>query len=140
MRRAGRGGCRGAALASLCAYTIKEIVESGEQRTDDRPELALPLPSRRLRVRNHGAEEGAPVPPRVVSTFAALETRRMLIARVCRDNSVRAPVAEAIPTRMCGGKGNRVRGQSPAETRSRSQNDHDLTKHQKHSFCHASLP
>jgi hypothetical protein len=42
---AGRGVCRGAALASLCAYTIKEIVESGEQRTDDRPALALPLPS-----------------------------------------------------------------------------------------------
>ena len=47
--------------------------------TDDRPALALPLPSRRrLRVRNHGAVVGAPVPPRIVSAFAALETRRML--------------------------------------------------------------
>jgi hypothetical protein len=63
------------------------------------------------------------VPPRVVSTFAALETWRMLIARGCRDDNVRAPVAEAIPTRMCGGKGNRVRGQSAAENRSRSQNE-----------------
>ena len=52
------------------------------------------------------------MPPRVVSAFAAL----CCIARGCRDDSVRAPVAEAIPTRMCGGKGNRVRGQSPAET------------------------
>jgi hypothetical protein len=94
---------------------------------------------RRLRVRNHGAVVGAPVPPRIVSAFAALETRRMLITRGCRDDSVRAPGAEAIPTRMCGDKGNRVRGQSPAENRSRSQNDHDLAKHQKHSFCHASL-
>jgi hypothetical protein len=40
----------------------------------------------------------------------------MLIARGCRDDRVRAPVAEAIPTRMCGGKGNRVRGQSPLRT------------------------
>ena len=32
----------------------------------------------------------------------------MLIARGCRDDNDRAPVAEAIPTRMCGGKGNRV--------------------------------
>ena len=75
------------------------------------------------------------MPPRVVSAFAALETRRILITRGCRDDSVRPPVAEAIPTRMCGGKGDRVRGQSPAENRSRSQNDHGLAKHQTHSVA-----
>jgi hypothetical protein len=57
--------------------------------------------SRRLRVRDHGAVVGAPVPSRVVSAFAALVTRRMLIARGCH---VCAPVAETIPTGMSGGK------------------------------------
>jgi hypothetical protein len=36
------------------------------------------------------------MPPRVVPAFAGLGT---LIARGCRDD----PVAETVPTRMCGG-------------------------------------
>ena len=78
-------------------------------------------------VRNHGAVIGAPVPPRVVSAFAALEMRRMLIACGCRDYSVRSPITESIPTTVCGGESKRVSGKSPAESRSRSQNHHRRT-------------
>ena len=64
--------------------------------------------SRRLRVRNHRAVVSAPVPPRVVSAFAALEMRRMLIACGCRDYSVRTPITESIPTTVCAGESKRV--------------------------------
>ena len=91
------------------------------------PASALPLPSGRLRVRNHGAVVGAPVAPRVVSASAALEMRRMLIACGCRDHSVRTPITESIPTAVGGGESKRVSGKSPADSRSRSQNHHRRT-------------
>jgi hypothetical protein len=37
------------------------------------------------------------------------------------------PITESVPTAVCGGERNRVSGQSPGESRSRTQNDHGLT-------------
>jgi hypothetical protein len=67
------------------------------------------------------------MPPRVVSTFAALEMRRMLIAYGCRDHGVRTPITESIPTTVCGAESERVSGKSPADSGNCSQNHHRLT-------------
>jgi hypothetical protein len=48
-------------------------------------------------------------------------------ATVSDPDTVSTSITESIPTTVCGGERNRVMGQPPGESGSRSQHDHGLT-------------
>jgi hypothetical protein len=48
-------------------------------------------------------------------------------ATVSNPDTVSTSITESIPTTVCGGERNRVMGQPPGESGSRSQHDHGLT-------------
>jgi hypothetical protein len=65
---------------------------------------------------------------------ARLRRSYVSFRRLLRKERVSTPIAESVPTGVCGGARKGFIGQSPGQSRSRGQNNHGLVQHRPLSF------